>query len=136
MQRVVMIIVFFCFTFLSCAMGTKEEKLPAVVSNDKSNSQKIVLAEIITNTYTYNDVMVKVEGVFKGWKGKCVTSFSITRSDWILVGGPDCIFVSGILPPGLSTVHPGDERIEVTGKIKVAADGKVHLRATAVEVLR
>jgi hypothetical protein len=133
-QWALTIIVFFCFTSLSCAMGTKGEKQPPAVSDDKSNSQKIVLVEILSNADSYNAKVVKVAGVFKGWKGTCGSSFSITRSDWILGDGPDCIYVSGLLPSGLSTARPGNERVEVTGKVKVAADGKVHLKAMKIKV--
>jgi hypothetical protein len=42
--------------------------------------------------------------------------------------------VSGLLPSGLSTARPGNERVEVTGKVKVAADGKVHLKAMKIKV--
>jgi hypothetical protein len=133
-QWALTIIVFFCFTSLSCAMGNKGEKQPPVVSDDKSNSRTIALVEILSNADIYKAKVVKVAGVFKGWKGKCGSSFSITRSDWILGDGPDCIFVSGLLPSGLSAVRPDDERIEVTGKVKVSADGKVHLKAMTIEV--
>jgi hypothetical protein len=130
------ILVLFCFTSLSCAMGTKEEKQLPIVSDAESSSQNVMLVEILTNADNYDAKVVKVAGVFKGWKGTCGSSFSITRSDWILGDGPDCIFVSGLLPSDLSTVRPGDERIEVIGKVKVAADGKVHLKAMAIEVFQ
>lgn len=135
-QWTLTIIVFFCLTSLSCAMGTKQEKQLPVVSDDKSASQKIALAEILSKADTYNTKVVKVAGVFKGWKGKCISSFSITRSDWILTDGPDCIYVSGMLPSGVSTARPNDEKIEVTGKVKVAADGKVHLKAMEIKVFQ
>ena len=135
-QWVLTFIVFFCFTSISCAMGTKGEKQSPVVSDEKSASQKIVLVEILSNADNYDAKVVKVAGVFKGWKGKCASSFFITRSDWILGDGPDCIFVSGRLPPGVSAVSPGNERIEVTGKVKVAADGKVHLKAMEIKVFQ
>jgi hypothetical protein len=128
------ILVLFCFTSLSCAMGTKEEKQLPIVSDAESSSQNVMLVEILTNADNYDAKVVKVAGVFKGWKGTCGSSFSITRSDWILGDGPYCIFVSGLLPSDLSTVRPGDERIEVIGKVKVAADGKVHLKAMTIEV--
>jgi hypothetical protein len=130
------ILVLFCFTSLSCAMGTKEEKQLPIVSDAESSSQNVMLVEILTNADNYDAKVVKVAGVFKGWKGTCGSSFSITRSDWILGDGPYCIFVSGLLPSDLSTVRPGDERIEVIGKVKVAADGKVHLKAMAIEVFQ
>jgi hypothetical protein len=133
-QWVLTIIVFFCFTFISCATANKEEKQLPIVSDAESFSQNVMLSEILSNAGNYDAKVVKVAGVFKGWKGKCGSSFSITRSDWILADGPDCIFVSGLLPSGLSAVRPGDERIEVTGKVKVANDGKVHLNAMAIEV--
>ena len=135
-QWVLTFIVFFCFTSMSCAMGSKPGKQSPVVSDDKSALKKIVLVEILSNTDSYDGKVVKVAGVFKGWKGKCVSSFSITRSDWILGDGPDCIFVSGRLPSGVSAVRPGNERIEVTGKVKVAADGKVHLKAIEISVFQ
>ncbi|MGD9188711.1 MAG: hypothetical protein PVI89_10890 [Desulfobacteraceae bacterium] len=133
---VLTILVFFSFASLSCAMGTNGEKQPPVVTDDKANSQKIVLVEILSNADIYNAKVVKVAGVFKGWKGKCGSSFSITRSDWILGDGPDCIYVSGLLPSGVSTARPGNERVEVTGKVKVAADGKVHLKAMKIKVFQ
>lgn len=135
-QWVLTIIVFFCFTSLSCAMGNKGEKQLPVVSDDASNSQKLVLVEILSNADIYDAKVVNVAGVFKGWKGKCDSSFSITRSDWILGDGPDCIYVSGLLPSGVSMVRPGNERVEVTGKVKVAADGKVHLKAMKIKVIK
>jgi hypothetical protein len=131
---VLCIVVFFSFTFLSCALGSNGEKQSPVVLNDKSGWQKIDLVEILSKADAYNTKTVKVGGLFKGWQGKCASSFSITRSDWILGDGSDCIYVSGLLPSGLSTVRPGNERVEVTGKVTVAADGKVHLKALEIKV--
>jgi hypothetical protein len=128
------IVVFFSFTFLSCTVGVGGEKQPPVVSNDKPVWQKIDLVAILSKADRYNAKVVKVGGVFKGWKGTCASSFSITRSDWIIGDGPDCIYVSGLLPPDLSTVRPMNERIEVVGKVRVAADGKVHLEAMEIKL--
>jgi hypothetical protein len=135
-QWVLTITVFFCFISMSCAMGNTEEKQLPNGTGANSSSQNVMLVELFSNADIYDAKVVKVAGVFKGWKGKCTASFSITRSDWILGDGPDCIFVSGLLPTHLSTVRPGDERIEVTGQVKVAADGKVHLKAMEINVFQ
>lgn len=128
------IVLFFCLTSLSCAMGTRGDKQPAVNSKVESTAPKVALVEILSNAKLYDTKMVIVAGAFKGWKGKCASSFSITRSDWILADGDECIYVSGTLPPGASAVRPKDERLEITAKVKVAADGKVNLKATAINV--
>lgn len=128
------IALFFCFTSLSCAMGTGGEKQTTVDSKQASASKKSTLAEILSNAKYYDTRMVKVAGVFKGWKGRCASSFSLTRSDWILSDGTECIYVSGILPPGVSAVRPNDERLEVTAKVIVAANGKVNLKAKEIKV--
>ena len=128
------IVLFFCLTSLSCAMGTRGEKQPAVNSKIESSAQKVALAEILSNAKIYEAKVVKVAGVFKGWKGKCASSFSITRSDWILADGTECIYVSGMLPRGASAVRPKDERLEITATVKVAADGKVNLKAKEIKI--
>lgn len=130
------ILALFCFAFLSCGVGNKMDKGELAESKEISASQKIALAEILSKADNYDAKVVKIAGVFKGWKGKCASSFSITRSDWILGDGPDCIRVSGKLPSGVSAARPGNERIEVTGKVKVAADGKVHLKAIKINVFQ
>jgi hypothetical protein len=115
-------------------VGTKGEEEPLAGSKEIPVLEKVDLGYILTNQDSYDAKVVEVAGVFKGWKGTCGSSFSITRSDWILGDGPDCIYVSGLLPSGLSTARPGNERVEVTGTVKVAADGKVHLKAMKIKV--
>jgi hypothetical protein len=115
-------------------MGTGGNKKTTLDSKKESTSQKVALVDILTKADFYNSKVVTITGMFKGWKGKCPSSFSITRSDWILADGDECVYVSGTLPPGASAVRPEDERLEVTAKVKVAADGKVNLKAAAINV--
>ena len=60
---------------MSCTMGNKEEKQLPIASDAKSSSQNVMLVEILSNADIYDAKVVKVAGVFKGWKGQCAPLF-------------------------------------------------------------
>ncbi len=98
----------------------------------RQSKQKVTLAEVRSTPIDYENKVVIISGVFKGWKGKCQSSYPVTRSDWILADGVACIYVSGKLPTGASAFNPKNERLTVTGKIMLDEGGSLNLKAMEV----
>ena len=119
------------FTFYGCT-GSRAENGSAMPPASRQSVQKVTLVEVSSAPIDYENKVVIISGVFKGWKGKCQSSFPVTRSDWILDDGVACIYVSGKLPTGASAFNPNNERLTVTGEIMIDEGGSVNLKAMEV----
>ena len=74
--------------------------------------------------------LVTVTGRYAGWSGPCKGAPPRTRSDWMLVDGTACIYVSGPVPVGLAP--PPDpashgQGTVVEGRVERADDGRLYL---------
>ena len=81
------------------------------------------IKQVIENASRMNEQQVELTGVFRGWKG-CPSSAMITRSDWVLEDESGCIYVSGIMPEGVSPTNAQGEQVRVRGRVVVDAKGK------------
>jgi len=83
------------------------------------------IENVLAHPEEYVDRMVTIEGQFMGWSGSCKFAPPETRSDWMVDAGDGCLYVSGPVPEGYSTV-PGSssigKTISVTGRVLL--DGK------------
>jgi hypothetical protein len=86
------------------------------------------IKQVIENASRMNDQQVELTGAFSGWKG-CPASSMITRSDWVLEDESGCIYVSGVIPGGVSPTSPQGERIQIKGRIIVDKNGKASIKA-------
>lgn len=101
------------------------------------NSQQAgvkTVADLCEDPARYVGRIVELEGVFQGWRiSGCrllpSASQTITRSDWLIRTGEDCIYVTGGKPDGLdpiNTSHIG-RWIKLKAKVMQTHDRKVYL---------
>jgi len=96
---------------------------------DRSRSRDLTIEAIYQEPYRYEGRVVELSGWFKGWKGGCRSGPPVSRSDWMIEDGTGCLYVSGPLPrPGLDPVDPEDERLSLTGVIKIGPLGLPYLQ--------
>jgi hypothetical protein len=94
-----------------------------------------LIREIVALPPRFAERDVIVRGVFHGWKGKCPSSGTLTRNDWIMDDGTGCLFVSGMMLQSLSPSMPMGERIVVKGRVKLTKEGKPVLKAARIILL-
>ena len=96
----------------------------------KNVSQEIITVKAIQDKpLDFSGKNVRLDGVFKGWKGSCRSSPPKSRSDWMVEDGTGCIYVHGTLPGSLQPMTPKDEPISFKGVVRVTADGIPYLEA-------
>jgi hypothetical protein len=66
----------------------------------------ITVKQVLEHSADWEGKVFTVTGQFAGWTGGCKGMPPRTRSDWMLVDGADCVYVSGPLPAGV--VAPPD----------------------------
>lgn len=93
------------------------------------------VADICEEPAGYPGQVVTLQGVFQGFSAdECrfpaSASPTITRSDWLIRTGADCLFVTGGIPAGLDPFNPDDlgRRMELEATVERKADGKIYLR--------
>lgn len=87
------------------------------------------IQKIFDAAESLKDEEVVIEGAFRGWKGKCPSSFMLTRSDWALEDETGCIYISGQLPGTVSPSKPNGERVRVRGRVVANNKGRVIVKA-------
>jgi hypothetical protein len=87
------------------------------------------ITAINDNPSDYEGMRLSLTGVFKGWKGKCKGSPPVSRSDWMIAEGTACLYVNGPLPKGLQAMSPHDERVTITGTVKIGHSGMAYIKA-------
>ncbi|SLM29435.1 hypothetical protein MTBBW1_1790060 [Desulfamplus magnetovallimortis] len=87
----------------------------------------------VSNLYEFSETLnqkaVTVKGNFLGWNGCSGKTKIITRNDWSISDGVNCIFVSGYFPDGLHPRNKNDIGKTVTIKaIVMDIDGYLVLK--------
>jgi hypothetical protein len=124
-------IVMSCSLFLTCVAvqsanaGGSHSPSKEIAGNDKN----ITIKQILDEPAGCENHDVTVQGIYKGWSGKCASSTMLTRSDWILEDETGCIYVTGLLPTGFSADKPQGERVVVQGKVVLGTTGKPVIKA-------
>jgi hypothetical protein len=113
------------------AMGSKGGEQPPPAA-ERAMEGKITIQKILKNAGELVNKEFLLEGAFQGWKGKCEESSPLTRSDWILKDETGCIYVSGKIPAGVSTLDPKGEPLVVSGVMKIKEGGKPYFQAKEV----
>ncbi len=113
------------------AMGSKGGEQPPPAA-ERAMEGKITIQKILKNAGELVNKEFVLEGTFQGWKGKCEESSPLTRSDWILKDETGCIYVSGKIPAGVSTLDPKGEPLTVSGVMKIREGGKPYFQAKEV----
>lgn len=104
----------------------EEAKAPAFRIEQAAGATTI--KQVIENASRMNDQQVELTGSFRGWKG-CPASSMLTRSDWVLEDESGCIYVSGVMPEGVSPTNAQGEHIRIKGRVILDAKGKPAIRA-------
>lgn len=113
------------------AMGSKGGEQPPPAA-ERAMEGKITIQKILRTPAEYANKEIVLQGTFQGWKGKCEESSPLTRSDWILKDETGCIYVSGKIPAGVSTLDPKGEPLAVSGAMKIREGGKPYFQAREV----
>lgn len=94
----------------------------------KNVSQGIIKVKAIQDKpLEFSGKTVRLDGVFKGWKGSCRSGPPKSRSDWMVEDGTGCIYVHGTLPNNLQPMAPKDEPIILEGVVRLTTDGIPYL---------
>ncbi|MBI2413698.1 MAG: hypothetical protein HYV24_10885 [Deltaproteobacteria bacterium] len=80
-------------------------------------------ASILKDPVSFEGREVLLKGRFRGWKARCAGSSPATRSDWALEDDTACIYVSGRVPRGLSSLKPKGELVIVKGIARAGKKG-------------
>jgi len=114
-----------CFLLVvqGCRPPALEEKW------NRSRSRNLTIGAINQEPYRYEGRVIELSGWFKGWTGGCRSGPPVSKSDWMIEDGTGCLYVSGLLPrPDLDPVNPEDERLNLTGVIKIGPLGLPYLQ--------
>ena len=118
---------------LTQAMGCRGGQQSPPAKQDKVQAGKISLETVLENPQAFAGKEIVLEGVFRGWNIQCPGSTPMTRSDWVLEDETACIYVTGRIPDGISTIRPKGERLILSGRIKIGRDGKPVLEVITVK---
>ena len=94
------------------------------------------IAELFDDLSDYLDQLIRLVGRFQGFRvGNCrfpaaASAAALTRSDWLLQTGGDCVYVTGGAPAGIDRIDPAytGRRIEIQARVVTSPAGKVLLR--------
>ncbi len=92
---------------------------------------RLTIGDILNFPKRYENQMVTISGIFKGWKGNCKYPPPMSRSDWMIEDKTGCIYVHGQTPRGYFSAPPDaqgmDKPITVTGKILLDDKGNPYI---------
>jgi hypothetical protein len=127
----------FSFVLLSCASagitgpaahgGEADSPVPM-----QNNAGAHSIREILENPARFAGKEVVLRGEFRGWKADCPSSTMVTRSDWVLEDGTDCLYVTGRIPSGLLPSEPQGETLLIRGRVVTSRAGKAVLSADRI----
>jgi len=85
------------------------------------------IAELRGDPAAYAGRTVLVSGSFKGWKGACLSTPPVSRSDWMLEDGTGCIYVHAPLPAGSDALKPQGEAVSLRAVVRQDRRGAPYL---------
>ena len=120
-----------CALLVTCiAVNSANAKGAHAPSADVVNKEmNITIKQIVDDTRSFEGKDVTVQGIYKGWSGKCESSAMLTRSDWILEDETGCVYVTGLMPTGSPANQPQGQRMVVQGKVILGSTGKPIIKA-------
>ena len=132
-----------CFGLvLSCAAepSPQPQSQPQQPPNEASTATTV--AEIAADPAGYEGRIVTLQGLFRGWNATgcrlpAAASQTLTRSDWLIQTGLDCLYVTGGWPAGLAPADPGNvgRGIRLEARVARREDGTVYLEYVGGEPL-
>lgn len=120
-----------CALFMFCTVvnGAQASGAHAPSKEVAGKETNITIKRILDDPSSFEGKDVTVQGLYRGWSGKCLSSAMLTRSDWILEDETGCIYVTGRMPTGSPANQPQGERIVVQGKVISGSAGKPIIKA-------
>ena len=118
----------------NCAQNTMEpgEEQPASVP---AASQPASTANVFENPAAFLGRTVEVSGTFGGYQttgcsfAPGARATSLTRSDWVVRSGANCLYVTGGSPTGFDPSYPGPTvELLLHAKVIQAGDGEALLQ--------
>jgi len=122
---------FFAWQYL----GVPEEKMEAPEGEGIEETIEITIQNIKARSLDYEGKTITIEGTYQGWKC-CCGNPPVSRSDWWMEDGTDCIYVSEMPAGNLDPLENIGSSIKITGLVKITQDGQPYLEAREVEILK
>ena len=94
--------------------------------------------DIVENPKEYAGKLVRVTGVFMGWKaGEDLGAPPVTRSDWVLESKGYQVYVAaiGAPMPGDPIRDAGKLIVEVTGYVRLTSNERPYIEPISVKVI-
>ena len=98
-------------------------------NNNTSSIDTTKISEIKNNINIYKGKLVKIEGIYIGWRGSGPPP--VARSDWAIRDETGDIYVTGMIP-NLDPCTDIGKNITVIGYVEVTEKGKVYIRAVKI----
>lgn len=92
-------------------------------------NESVKISEIKNRIDEYVGKLVKIEGVYLGWRGN--ETPPVTRSDWVVKDESGQIYVTGKFP-NLDPYRDVGKNVTVVGYVEVTKDGRAYIRAVDV----
>lgn len=125
-----------CWLLVACAAtGKNLPHSPTEITQSDSSPTVDVVAKEPEN---WVGKKVKLTGNFSGWQGQCTGRPPVSRSDWMMESDTACVYVSGRLPPELSSISPArgiGKPIVVIGEVFIDEHGKPYIQGERISVL-
>src|SRR5262245_8242821 len=106
-------------------------------NSDNGQAQgPVAIADIARNADRFVGHAVTLEGVYQGFNvSACrfpdgARTTGLTRSDWLLRTGQDCLYVTGGAPPGVDPIDPGavGRSVRLSAIVREGDGGSLYLQ--------
>jgi|CXWL01.1.fsa_nt_gi hypothetical protein len=124
-----------CWLLVACAATGKN--LPQSPTKITQLDSSLTVDAVAKEPKSWAGKKVKVEGNFSGWQGKCTGRPPVSRSDWMMENDTACVYVSGRLPPELSSISPArgiGKPIVVMGEVFIDGFGKPYIQSERISI--
>ena len=128
-QTLTQFLILFILLLGACGVG-----LPQSQTTQEQIGPRTV-TDICKEPERYAGQIITLDGVFQGWRAdecRFPTSANpaITRSDWLIRTGTDCLYVTGGILAGFDSMNPDDvgRRMELKAIVMLSKNGKVYLK--------
>jgi hypothetical protein len=120
--------VWYLGVMLAGALSACESGKTAVASGLSRPETVLTVPGAIAGAQRYQGMAVQVRGFDAGWQGECRSGPPVSRSDWHLQDGGQCLYVHG--PRPAARQHAGKPvLVKVNGVLKTAPNGVLYLDA-------
>lgn len=134
LNKLAILVVSAAFLFSAYAVsGMGKTDGDKTIPDPVHKSSGLTIKDILDGKSTFEGKEVTITARFMGWKGGCMSSMPMTRSDWIIGDSTGCIYVNGPLPQGLSALSPKSEPVIVSGVVMKGLKDSIIIKAKEVK---